>query len=67
MTIAQTNAALQASAAVKTAAERFGILERPDLTFTPEIARETAHLYERVKQFVHVVQALLCACNDIVV
>ena len=35
-----------------TAAERFGVLERPDLTFTPEIARETAHLYEKVKQFI---------------
>jgi Quinolinate synthetase A protein len=33
----------------KTAAERFGVLPRPDLTFTPEVASETAHLYERVK------------------
>lgn len=35
-----------------TAAERFGILERPDLSFTPEIAKETAHLYERVRHFI---------------
>lgn len=52
MTIAQTNAALEASGAFQTAAERFGIIEKPDLTFTPQIARETAHLYERVKQFI---------------
>jgi len=32
-----------------TAAERFGVLPMPDLTFTPEIAAETAHFYERVK------------------
>ena len=52
MTIAQTQASLQNSGAFQTAAERFGIMEKPDLTFTPEIARETAHLYERVKQFI---------------
>jgi quinolinate synthase len=52
MTIAQTNAALKTSGAFQTAAERFGIMEKPDLTFTPQIARETAHLYERVKQFI---------------
>ncbi len=34
------------------AAERFGVIERPDLAFTPAIARETEHLYERVKQFI---------------
>jgi quinolinate synthase len=34
------------------AAERFGVIECPDLTFTPAIARETEHLYERVKQFI---------------
>jgi quinolinate synthase len=33
----------------ETAADRFGILPMPDLTFTPEVAAETAHLYERVK------------------
>ena len=34
------------------AAERFGVLERPDLSFTPEVARETQHLYERVKHHI---------------
>ncbi|SIP92174.1 quinolinate synthetase [Rhizobium sp. RU20A] len=34
------------------AAARFGILQRPDLSFTPEIARETAPLYEKVKDFI---------------
>jgi quinolinate synthase len=38
-----------ATSSVKNAAERFGVLPRPDLTFTPEVAAETAHLYERVK------------------
>ncbi len=32
----------------QTAADRFGILEMPDLSFTPEVAAETEHLYERV-------------------
>ena len=40
---------------VLSAAERFGILPMPDLSFTPEVARETAHLYERVK---HVIPAI---------
>lgn len=35
-----------------TAQERFGVLERPELAFTPAVARETAPLYERVKHFV---------------
>ena len=34
------------------AAERFGVLERPELAYTPEVARETAHLYERVRHFI---------------
>lgn len=34
------------------AAERFGILPRPDLAFTPAVAKETAPLYERVKHFI---------------
>ncbi|WP_245411765.1 quinolinate synthase NadA [Phyllobacterium leguminum] len=32
----------------KTAAERFGIMDMPSLEFTPDVARETEHLYERV-------------------
>ena len=35
-----------------TARERFGVIERPDLSFTPEVARETAHLYERVRHHI---------------
>ncbi|MDI7861131.1 quinolinate synthase NadA [Rhizobiaceae bacterium n13] len=38
------------------AAERFGIVEKPDLTFTPEIASATAHLYERVKDFIPAIE-----------
>ena len=32
----------------QTAADRFGVLKMPDLSYTPEIAAETEHLYERV-------------------
>jgi hypothetical protein len=35
-----------------TAAERFGVLPMPDLTYTSEIARETAPLYEKVKHHI---------------
>ena len=31
-----------------TAAERFGVLDMPSLEYTPDVERETAHLYERV-------------------
>ena len=41
---------------VLSAAERFGILPMPDLSFTPEIARETAHLYERVKNVIPAIE-----------
>ncbi|WP_420959950.1 quinolinate synthase NadA [Brucella sp. IR073] len=40
--------AAAAITAKATAAERFGIKEMPALEFTPEVARETEHLYERV-------------------
>ncbi|MCX8999082.1 quinolinate synthase NadA [Rhizobiaceae bacterium BDR2-2] len=46
-------AALRATGGVAlSAAERFGVLERPDLAFTPAVAKETAHLYERVRHFI---------------
>jgi len=35
-----------------TAAERFGIIERPVLEWTPEIAEETEHLYQKVKDHI---------------
>lgn len=34
------------------AAARYGVLERPELAYTPDVARETAHLYERVRHFI---------------
>ncbi|MDW9373331.1 quinolinate synthase NadA [Sinorhizobium meliloti] len=34
------------------AAARFGVIEKPDLAFTPAVARETEHLYEKVKDFI---------------
>lgn len=36
----------------KSAAERFGVVERPNLEWNAEIERETAHLYERVKDHI---------------
>jgi quinolinate synthase len=34
------------------AADRFGVIERPALEWTPEVADETAHLYEKVKDHI---------------
>jgi quinolinate synthase len=36
----------------KTALERFGAIDMPDLTWTPAIEAETAHLYEKVKSVI---------------
>ncbi|NML74249.1 quinolinate synthase NadA [Rhizobium sp. S-51] len=49
--ITTTGARLEASAA-----ERFGVLERPDLSFTPAVAKETEHLYQRVKDFIPAIE-----------
>ncbi|PRD45855.1 quinolinate synthase [Phyllobacterium phragmitis] len=49
-----TNAAAirAVSHAGKSAAERFGVVDMPSLDFTPEVARETEHLYERVSHHI---------------
>ncbi|KXF78037.1 quinolinate synthetase [Paramesorhizobium deserti] len=49
-----TNAAAvrAVSAAGKSAAERFGVMEMPSLDFTADVARETEHLYERVSHHI---------------
>ena len=52
MTVLTQHAAEAEAMRPLSAAERFGVVEKPDLTFTPEIARETEHLYEKVKQFI---------------
>lgn len=49
---AQSQMKMEIPLATMTAAERFGVLPRPDLAFTPAVARETAPLYERVKDFI---------------
>ena len=36
----------------KSAAERFGVIERPKLEWNAEVERETAHLYDRVKDHI---------------
>jgi len=47
-----TASAEKKKAAKPSAAERFGILEMPDLTYTKAIAKETAPLYEKVKHHI---------------
>lgn len=47
MTIATTKENQNAGEA-RSAAERFGILSMPSLEYTPEVAAETEHLYQRV-------------------
>jgi len=48
----QTGTNSTKSAATKTAAERYGVMEMPTLEYTPEVAKETAHLYEKVKHHI---------------
>ena len=40
----------------RTAAERFGILEKPDLTYSEAVARETRHLYEKVRDHIPAIE-----------
>ncbi len=47
--------------AIRSAAERFGVWERPDLSYTPAVAKETEHLYERVRDFIRRSSGRLCA------
>ena len=46
----------QTRPAIRTAAERFGVWERPDLTYTPAVAKETEHLYARVRDFIPAIE-----------
>ncbi|WP_310621041.1 quinolinate synthase NadA [Flexibacterium corallicola] len=39
-----------------TAKERFGVLPRPDLSYTEEVARETAPIYEKLKDFIPAIE-----------
>jgi quinolinate synthetase complex, A subunit len=52
MALTETAAGAVPTSVMPTASERFGVLDRPDLSFTPEVARETAHLYERVRHHI---------------
>jgi quinolinate synthase len=59
-----------AKPALASAAERLGVLPRPRLEYTPEVARETAHLYERVSRAVTPMEwpyyaPLIKAINDL--
>ncbi|MDZ7823292.1 MAG: quinolinate synthase NadA [Ahrensia sp.] len=44
--------ASKVNATGKTAAERYGVLPRPALEWNEEVKRETAHLYEKVKDHI---------------
>jgi quinolinate synthase len=48
--------AIKAEGFPTTAAERFGVAERPSLAFTPEVARATEHLYDRVKHHIPAIE-----------
>ncbi|MBU2486481.1 MAG: quinolinate synthase NadA, partial [Alphaproteobacteria bacterium] len=52
MTRLETGTNAQAVRQAQSAAERFGVMERPELKYTPAVARETAHLYERVRKHI---------------
>lgn len=56
MTRMETDAGKQAAGQTAgrgtSAAERFGVMERPELKYTPAVARETAHLYDRVRDHI---------------
>ncbi len=41
---------------ISAAAERFGLKDMPDLDYTPAVARETAPLYERVKDHIPAIE-----------
>lgn len=56
MTQLATGSSAARDAAPLSAAERFGVVDMPDLAFTPAVARETEHLYERVKQFIPAIE-----------
>ena len=44
--------ATRQSDSAKTAAERYGVIDMPNLDYTDEVARETAPLYEKVKHHI---------------
>ena len=48
----QTTVNKTKSSVMKSAAERYGVMEMPTLEYTPEVAKETAHLYEKVKHHI---------------
>ncbi len=54
--LATGSIAAREEVALLSAAERFGVVDMPDLTFTPAVARETEHLYERVRQFIPAIE-----------
>lgn len=45
-------APLETVAAESEAARKYGVLDMPDLEFTPELAKETAHAYDRISSVV---------------
>ena len=45
-------APLETAAATSEAARKYGVLDMPDLEYTPELAKETAHAYDRISSVV---------------
>ena len=45
-------APLEIATAESEAARKYGVLDMPDLEFTPELAKETAHAYDRISSVV---------------
>ncbi len=52
MTLANLHTPIMPARTGRTAAETYGVLPRPDLTFTPEIEREMRPLYDRVSRVI---------------
>ena len=48
----QTGASIQSAVVGSRAIDRFGPVPMPNLAWTPEVERETAHLYEKVKAII---------------
>ncbi|WP_136658650.1 quinolinate synthase NadA [Nitratireductor sp. XY-223] len=56
MNMLQTAKEIRTAQSVPSALERFGDIDMPDLEYTPAVARETEHLYARVKDHIPAIE-----------
>ena len=56
MNMLQTANEIRTAQSVPSALERFGGIDMPDLEYTPAVARETEHLYARVKDHIPAIE-----------